>query len=86
MIRKATENLKTDGCELDVYCDGVVIFSEKSVINEPTTALGKALQTVKNLMENCNHALYKGDIYRKSTKGNTSVKVFSELILFQIII
>ena len=70
VLKKAATNLERDGCKMDVFTDGVVWQnSTEELVREPNSALGKALKSVKIIMKNCDHAIYKGDIYRKSPKG-----------------
>ena len=70
VIKRAAANLERDGCKMDVFCNGMIfLHSEKELVREPNSVLGKALKSVKTIMKKCDHALYKGNIYRKSPKG-----------------
>ena len=41
----------------------------KNVQVAPTTGIGKAIEVVKCAMKKVNHALYRGDVFRKAEKG-----------------
>ena len=80
VLKTAVVNLKQDGCILDMYCNEAITFPTKSVARNPETLLGKALKNVALVMKKVDHALYKGDIYRKAPEGTNRVPYFYCLI------
>ena len=49
----------------------------KNVQVAPTTGIGKAIENVNCAMKKVNHALYRGEAFRKSEKGKAFIKVIT---------
>ena len=71
VIKHTTANLIKDGMQLDMKLksENSSIIEDVRVQYEPNTAVGKAIKAVSSVMKKVNHALYKGDVYRKVEKG-----------------
>ena len=49
----------------------------KNVQVAPTTGIGKAIEVVNCAMKKVNHALYRGEVFRKSEKDKAFIKVIT---------
>ena len=55
----------------------------KNVQLAPTTGIGKAIEVVNCVMKKVNHALYRGEVFRKSEKGKPFIKVITLTLLLK---
>lgn len=65
---KSYQNLIDDDMVLTMMNTAGTIAT-KSVTAEPTTNLGKSIETVSRILMKANHGLYKGNIYKKEPLG-----------------
>lgn len=65
------QNLIDDDMVLTMT-DMPATIATKTVTAEPTTNLGKSIETVSRILTKTNHGLYKGNIYRKEPLGEYS--------------
>ena len=76
-IRKASELLKRDGFIHNTI--DKCLQATQQIPGEASTSLGKAIESVKKVMQKLDHRLYQGLIYQKCQNG--TFKVTCTLIL-----
>lgn len=68
-LTNSHQNLKDDG--MFISMTAATLNKATSVVAvEPTTKLGKSIETFRQLLSKAGHGLYKGYIYRKEPLGN----------------
>ena len=81
-LQNACRNLSKEG--LKIKFESMLTEKTKNVQVAPTTGKGKAIEVVNSAMKKVNHALYRGEVFRKSEKGkffyqshtfNTTIKI-----------
>ena len=82
-LQNACRNLSKEG--LKIKFDPMLTENTKNVQVAPTTGIGKAIEVVNCAMKKVNHALYRGDVFRKAEKDklffyqshnfNTTIKI-----------
>ena len=55
----------------------------KNVQVAPATGIGKAIEVVNCAMKKVNHALYRGELFRKSEKGKPFIKLIPLALLLK---
>ena len=55
----------------------------KNVQVAPTTGIGKTIKVANCAMKKVNHALYLGEVFRKSEKGKPFIKVITLTLLLK---
>ena len=60
-------NLSKEG--LKIKFDPMLTENTKKVQVATTTGIGKAIEVVNSAMKKVNHALYRGEVFRKAEKG-----------------
>ena len=65
-LQNACRNLSKEG--LKIKFDPMLTENTKNVQVAPTTGIGKAIEVVNCAMKKVNHALYRGDVFRKAEK------------------
>lgn len=70
------QNLKDDGMFVSIT-EATLNQVTCPVAVEPTTKLGKAIDTFMQVLSDSNHGLYKGYIYKKEPLGNYFFSLFN---------
>ena len=65
-LQNASRNLAKEGLKIEF--DPMLTENTKNVQVAPTTGIGKAIEVVNCAMKKVNHALYRGDVFRKAEK------------------
>ena len=66
-LQNACRNLSKEG--LKIKFDPMLTENTKKVQVATTTGIGKAIEVVNSAMKKVNHALYRGEVFRKAEKG-----------------
>ena len=66
LLNKASSYLSKDGFK---HCVNETTVSKEVLEIEATSTLGKAVQSIRLMMQRLQHALYRGQIYRKLDEG-----------------
>ena len=66
-LQNACRNLSKEG--LKIKFDPMLTENTKKVQVATTTGIGKAIGVVNSAMKKVNHALYRGEVFRKAEKG-----------------
>ena len=80
-LQNACRNLSKEG--LKIKFESMLTEKTKSVQVAPTTGIGKAIEVVNCAMKKVNHALYRGEVFRKSEKGKPFIKVIPLTLLLK---
>ena len=72
-IKKASRNLKTDGF-IHLLSENEDYSSDLPL--EPSTTLGRAIESVRKIMKKLDHRLYQGLVYRKCENGKMVFKFY----------
>ena len=74
-LQNDCRNLSKEG--LKIKFESMLAENTKNVQVAPTTGIGKAIENVNCAMKKVNHALYRGEAFRKSEKGKAFIKVIT---------
>ena len=80
-LQNACRNLSKEG--LKIKFESMLTEKTKNVQVAPTTGIGKAIEVVNCAMKKVNHALYRGEVFRKSEKGKPFIKVIPLTLLLK---
>ena len=74
-LQNASRNLSKEGFKIKF--ESMLAENIKNVQVAPTTGIGKATEVVNCAMKKVNHALYRGEVFRKSEKSKPFIKVIT---------